>query len=63
MVRCVVPPSMARANVDEEGGGGECIGPKRGWDIGMEQEGADTVVEGAKNTFGAAVLLGGVGTG
>jgi hypothetical protein len=63
MVRCVIPAGAARTEVNKEGGGGEGVGPESGRDVCVEKEGADTVVEGAENALGAAVLLRGIWTG
>ena len=62
MVGCILPTGATRSNVNEKSGGGEGIGPETWWHVGMEQEGADTIIEGAKNAFSAAVLLRSVGT-
>ena len=36
--------------------------PKYWWKSGMKKEGADSFVQGAQNTFGLPILLGGVRT-
>jgi hypothetical protein len=58
----VVPTSTTRTEVDEEGGGGEGVGPKGRWDVTVEEKGADAVVEGAEHTLGTTILLRGIGT-
>jgi hypothetical protein len=51
-----------RPNVKEESCGGEGIRPKAWWHVGMEQEGADAIVEGAEDAFSTTILLRSVGT-
>ena len=63
VVRSVVPMGTTRADIEEESGGGECIGPKSRRDMGMEKKGADTIIKGSEDALGATILLGGVGTG
>ena len=46
-----------RPEVEKESGGGERIGPKARWHVCMKEQSADTLIEGAENTFGTAVLL------
>ena len=62
VVWCILPTGATRPNVNEKSGSGEGIRPKAWWHVGMEQEGADAIVEGAENAFSAIVLLRGVGT-
>ena len=62
MVRGIVPAWFTRPEVEKESGGGECIGPKARWHVCMKEQSADTLIEGAENTFGTAVLLGCVWT-
>jgi hypothetical protein len=62
VVWCALPAGTIWLDVNEESGGGECIWPKARWHVGMEQECADAIVEGAEDAFGTAVLLGHVGT-
>ena len=57
---CKVPTSTTRTNVDEERGGGEGVRPKPGRDISVEEKSAHTIIEGAKDPFGATILLGGI---
>jgi hypothetical protein len=49
VVWCILPAGATRPDVDEESGGGECIRPKAWWHVGMEQECADAIVEGAED--------------
>jgi hypothetical protein len=62
VVWCILPTGATRPNVNEKSSGGEGIRPKAWWHVGMEQEGADTIVEGAENAFSTTVLLRSVGT-
>jgi hypothetical protein len=62
VVWCILPVGATRPNVNEKSGGGEGIRPKAWWNVGMEQEGADAIVEGAEDAFSMAVLLRSVGT-
>jgi hypothetical protein len=62
VVWCVLPAGATRPDVNEESGGGECIRPKAWWHVGMEQECADAIVEGAEDAFSTAILLRRVGT-
>ena len=55
-----VPTSMTGTNVDEERGGGEGVRPKPGQDISVEEKSAHTIIEGAKDPFGAIILLRGI---
>ena len=57
MVRCEVPPGTTWTKVYEESGSSESVRPEAGWHVGMEKEGADAVVESAKDAFGPTVLL------
>ena len=57
---CKVPTSTSRTNVDEERGGGESVRPKPGRDIGVKKKSAYTIIEGAKDPFGATILLRGI---
>ena len=63
VVRGVVPTGTTRADIEEESGGGECIGPEPRRDVGMKKKGADTIIKGSEDALGATILLGGVGTG
>ena len=54
---CKVPTSTTRTNVDEERGGGEGVRSKPGRDISVEEKSAHTIIEGAKEPFGATILL------
>ena len=63
VVRGVVPTGTTRADIKEESGGGECIGPEPRRDVSMKKKGADTVIKGSEDALGATILLGGVGTG
>ena len=56
-MRGIVPAWATRADVNEEGGGGESVRPKATRHVCMEEEGADAIVEGAKDAFSLAVLL------
>ena len=58
----VVPAGAARTNVNEKSGGGKSIRPKPRRHMGMEQKGANTIIEGAEDAFGTTVLLRGVRT-
>jgi len=58
-----VPTSTSWTDVDEERGGGESIRPKLGWDIGVEKKSTHAIIEGAKNPFGATILLRGIRVG
>jgi hypothetical protein len=58
----ILPVGATRPDVNEESGGGECIRPKAWWHVGMEQECADAIVEGAEDAFSTVVLLRRVGT-
>ena len=62
MMRCIAPSWFARSDVEKKGGGGECIRPKASGHVCMEEQCAHTLIEGAENTFGTAVLLGCVWT-
>ena len=55
-----VPTSMTGTNVDEERGGGEGVRPKLERDISMEEKSAHTSIDGAKDSFGATILLRGI---
>ena len=57
---CIVSTSTSWTDVDEKRGGGESIRPKPGRDIGVEKKGAHTVIECAKDPFGATILLRGI---
>jgi hypothetical protein len=62
VVWCILPAGVTRPDVNEESGSGECIRPKAWWHVGMEQECADTIVEGVEDAFSMAILLRHVGT-
>ena len=62
MVRGIVPAWATRADVDEEGGGGESVRPKPGRHVRVKEQRADAVIKSAKDTLGTAILLGRVGT-
>lgn len=62
MMWCILPARATGANVDEKSSGGEGIRPKTWGHVGMKQEGADAIIEGAKDAFSATVLLRSVGT-
>jgi hypothetical protein len=62
VVWCILPAGATRPDVNEKSGGGECIRRKAWWHVGMEQECADAIVEGAEDAFSTAVLLRRVGT-
>ena len=47
MVRCIVSARTTWPEIEEEGGGGEGIGPKPRGHVGMEKKGAHTLIEGA----------------
>lgn len=57
---CIVPARTARPKIEEKRCGSESIRPVAGWHVGMKEEGADAVVECAKDMFGATVLLRGI---
>ena len=61
-MRRIVPARTAWPEVKEEGGGGEGICPKPRGHVGMEKKGTHTLIEGAKDALGTAILLGGVWT-
>jgi hypothetical protein len=61
VVWCILPVGATRPDVNESGGG-ECIRPKAWWHVGMEQECADAIIEGAEDVFSMAILLRRVGT-
>jgi hypothetical protein len=48
---------LARPEVEKVGGSGESFGPIGRRHMSLEEERASNVVEGAKSTFGLAVLL------
>ena len=56
-MRGVVPPRFARPDVKEKGSCGEGIGPKPRWHVCVEEQGANTLVKSAENTFGTTILL------
>ena len=58
MMRCIAPSRFAWPDVKKESGGGKSIGPKPGGHVCMEKQRTNTLIEGAKNTFGTSVLLG-----
>jgi hypothetical protein len=62
VVWCILPAGATRPDANKKSGGGECIRPKAWWHVGMEQECADAIVEGAEDAFSTAVLLRRVGT-
>ena len=62
MMRCIAPSRFAWPDVKKESGGGKSIGPKPGGHVCMEKQRTNTLIEGAKNTFGTTVLFGGVRT-
>ena len=57
MVRGIVPAWFTRPEVEKESGGGERIGPKARWHVCMKEQSADTLIEGAENTFVTSVSL------
>ena len=60
---CKVSMSTSWTDVDEKRGGGESIRPKPGRGIGVKKKGAHTIIEGAKDPFGATILLRGIRAG
>ena len=62
MVGGVVPAGAAWADVSKKGGGGEGVGPKLGWHVGVEEKCAGAIVESTKNPFSTTILLGGIWT-
>ena len=56
-MRGVVPPRFARPDVKEKGSCGERIGPKPRRHVCVEEQGANTLVKSAENTFGTTILL------
>ena len=52
-----VPTNAARPKVDQERRRGKSILPKTRRDVGVKQEGANAVIESAKDTFRPPVLL------
>ena len=63
LVRSVVPMGMTWANVNKEASGRERVRPEPRRHIGVEEQCADTVINGAKDALGATILLGRVGAG
>ena len=57
MMRCIAPSRFAWPDIEKESGGGKSIGPKPGGHVCMEKQRTNTLIEGAKNTFGTTVLL------
>jgi hypothetical protein len=57
VVWSILPMGATRMNVKEESGGGEGIRPKAWWHVGMEQEGADAIVEGVEDAFITTIPL------
>ena len=57
-MRRIVPANATWSEVNKKSRGGECIGPKARWHVCMKEQGTDTPIEGAENTFGTTVLLG-----
>ena len=57
LVRSVVPARTTRANVNKEAGGRERIRPEPRRYVGVEEQRADTVIEGANDTLDANILL------
>jgi hypothetical protein len=57
MMRRVVPSSATWAKVNKKGGGGEGVRPERGRNMGVEQKGANAVVESAENALSTTILL------
>jgi hypothetical protein len=49
--------------VEKVSGGVEGLGPKIGRHGGLEEKGADNIIDGANSSFDFTVLLGSVGTG
>jgi hypothetical protein len=62
VVWCILPAGATMPDVNEKSGSGECIRPKAWWHVGMEQECADAIIEGAEDAFSTVVLLRRVGT-
>jgi hypothetical protein len=61
LVGCVVVAWTTRAAIECVSGGIQGLGPERRRNVGVEQHGADAVVEGAEDSLGAAILLRRVG--
>jgi hypothetical protein len=57
VVWCILPAGATRPDVNEESGSGECIRSKAWWHVGMEQECADAIVEGAEDAFSTVIRL------
>ena len=57
LVRSVVPARTTRANVNEKAGGRERVRPELRRYVGVEEQRADTVIEGANDTLDANILL------
>jgi hypothetical protein len=62
VVWCILPVGATRPNVNEKSGGSEGIRPKAWWHVGIKQEDAYAIVEGAEDAFSTTVLLRSVGT-
>ena len=60
--RGVIAVGATRAPIEQVGGCRKGIRPERGREGSLEQEGADTIIDGTQNPFGTPVLLGCVGT-
>lgn len=63
LVGCGVVTGTARASIEKVGGGSKGIRPKRKREGGLVDERPHAVIEGSKNTLGAAILLRRVWTG
>ena len=57
LVRCSIVAWAAWTTVERVSVRGESLGPKRRGHVGVEEKGANVVVEGAKNALGMAILL------
>ena len=56
-MRCKVPASTTRADVDEERSGGVSVRPKARRHIGMKEKSPNAVIESAKDALSMTVLL------
>lgn len=48
--------------IEEVGGSVECLSTETSWDRGVEQEGPDTLIQGAQSALSTPILLAGVST-
>ena len=57
LVRRVVPAWTTRTNVNEKAGGRKRVRPEPRRHVGVEEQHADTIIKGADDALGTAILL------